>query len=299
MLVLKNLRKEYKNVTAVDNISFSIEKGKIFGLLGPNGAGKTTTIRMILNIIKPTEGEILYNGSPINETFFRSVGYLPEERGLYKKSKVIDIINYLGELKGLSKQEALISGAFWMEKLEIAPNKNSKLEELSKGNQQKVQFIAAVLHDPEALILDEPFSGFDPLNQQIIKDIIVDFARNGKIIILSTHQMDVAEKLCNQIFLINKGKEVLSGSLFDIRKKYGSNSILIEFDDDPSKIKGIAGITHSDIFSNYAEVQIDNGISAMDFIKKAADCVNLKGFSIIEPTLNKIFIEEIKKDSAN
>lgn len=297
MLVLKDVIKEYKNVTAVNNISFSIEKGKIFGLLGPNGAGKTTTIRMILNVIKPTSGEITFNGKIIDNDFQGIVGYLPEERGLYKKSKVIDIIIYLGELKGLTKKLAEENSLFWLKKLDIINYKHTKLEELSKGNQQKIQFIAAILHNPEVLILDEPFSGFDPVNQQLVKDIIVDLAKEGKIIILSTHQMDIAEKLCNQIFLINKGKEVFSGQLFDIKKNFGSDTIKIEFDDDSHKLNNIPGILHSDIFSNYAELQLAENISTNDFIKTAADIINLKGFSIIEPSLHRIFIEEIKKDA--
>lgn len=297
MLVLKNVIKEYKNVTAVNNISFSIEKGKIFGLLGPNGAGKTTTIRMILNVIKPTSGEITFNGKIIDNDFQGIVGYLPEERGLYKKSKVIDIIIYLGELKGLTKKQAEENSLFWLKKLDIINYKHTKLEELSKGNQQKIQFIAAILHNPEVLILDEPFSGFDPVNQQLVKDIIVDLAKEGKIIILSTHQMDIAEKLCNQIFLINKGKEVFSGQLFDIKKNFGTDTIKIEFDDDSHKLNNIPGILHSDIFSNYAELQLAENINTTDFIKTAADIINLKGFSIIEPSLHRIFIEEIKKDA--
>jgi len=297
MLVLKNVIKEYKNVTAVNNIAFSIEKGKIFGLLGPNGAGKTTTIRMILNVIKPTSGEITFNGKIIDNDFQGIVGYLPEERGLYKKSKVIDIIIYLGELKGLTKKQAEENSLFWLKKLDIINYKHTKLEELSKGNQQKIQFIAAILHNPEVLILDEPFSGFDPVNQQLVKDIIVDLAKEGKIIILSTHQMDIAEKLCNQIFLINKGKEVFSGQLFDIKKNFGTDTIKIEFDDDSHKLNNIPGILHSDIFSNYAELQLAENINTTDFIKTAADIINLKGFSIIEPSLHRIFIEEIKKDA--
>lgn len=297
MLTLHGLRKEYKNVTAVNGISFSVEPGKIFGLLGPNGAGKTTTIRMILNVIRPNTGFIQYKGKNIDEAFNRLTGYLPEERGLYKKSKVIDIITYLGQLKGLTKNQAEANSFLWLKKLGISEYKTAKLETLSKGNQQKIQFIVAVLHNPEVVILDEPFSGFDPMNQQLVKDIIVALANEGKIIILSTHQMDVAEKLCNQIFLINKGKEVLSGALYDIKKKYGSNTVKIEYDDDPAKINTLPGIIHSDIFSNYAEIQLSEDIKPAEFLTTAISKMNLKGFTIIDPSLNKIFIEEINKDT--
>jgi ABC-2 type transport system ATP-binding protein len=299
MLVLEGLRKEYKNLTAVDEISFSVEPGKIFGLLGPNGAGKTTTIRMILNIIKPSSGTITYNGEIINHAFDKLTGYLPEERGLYKKSKVIDIIVYFGQLKGLSKIEAISNAQLWLKKLEIEDLKERKSGELSKGNQQKIQFIIATLHNPEVLILDEPFTGFDPVNQQLIKNIIVSLAQQGKIIILSTHQMDTAEKLCKQIFLINKGKEVLSGSIAEIKKKYASNTVRIEYENASDKISALPGVVQADVFNNYAEVQLENNIAPEQFLKTIINQISLKGFSIIEPSLNKIFIDEIKKDFDN
>ena len=201
MLVLEELRKEYKNLTAARRNFFFRRAWEHFcDFWDQTGAGKTTTIRMILNIIKPSSGTITYNGKIINHAFDRLTGYLPEERGLYKKSKVIDIIVYFGQLKGLSKTEALSNAQLWLKKLEIENLKERKSGELSKGNQQKIQFIIATLHNPEVLILDEPFTGFDPVNQQLIKNIIVSLAQQGKIIILSTHQMDTAEKLCKQIF---------------------------------------------------------------------------------------------------
>ncbi|MBE2280207.1 MAG: ATP-binding cassette domain-containing protein, partial [Ignavibacteriaceae bacterium] len=201
MLQIKDIVKQYKDVTAVNGISFNVEPGKIFGLMGPNGAGKTTTIRMIMNIIEPSSGTILYNGEPVAGNIKNIVGYLPEERGLYKKSKVSEVIAYMGALKGADKRTIEKRTDEWLSKLEITGYKNKKIEELSKGNQQKIQFICSVIHDPEILVFDEPFSGFDPINQQNVKDIIMDFVKQGKIIILSTHQMDLAEKLCESIFL--------------------------------------------------------------------------------------------------
>jgi len=208
MLVVQNLRKEYTNTVAIDDITFTLQPGKIFGLIGPNGAGKTTTIRIILNIIKPTSGVVLFDGKPMDRSCQNITGYLPEERGLYKKSRTIDVIVYLASLKNISSHKALQLANDWLAKLDILEAKNKKIEELSKGNQQKIQFITSVIHDPKILILDEPFTGFDPINQQLIKETILSLANAGKIIVLSTHQMDLAEKLCNDIFLINNGKEV-------------------------------------------------------------------------------------------
>jgi len=210
MLLVKNLTKKFKNSVAVNNLSFNVVPGKIFGLLGPNGAGKTTTIRTVLNIIKPTSGTIIFNGKPITNQFFNQIGYLPEERGLYRRSKVIDVLKYFAELKNLSSTKAIKTADNWLKRLKIEHYRNKRIEELSKGNQQKIQFITAVFHDPDLLILDEPFTGFDPINQQEIKELILSFVSSGKIIILSTHQMDTAEKLCDEILLMNNGKEVTS-----------------------------------------------------------------------------------------
>jgi ABC-2 type transport system ATP-binding protein len=296
MLSVENLVKEFQNVTAVDNISFKVEEGKIFGLLGPNGAGKTTTIRTVLNIIKPSSGEITFEGKPLTDEFFNIIGYLPEERGLYKKSRVIDSILYFAELKNMSRSKALEQAGYWLEKLEAGEYRNKRVQELSKGNQQKIQFIISVIHNPKLLILDEPFSGFDPINQQLIKETILSFVDSGKIIILSTHQMETAEKLCSEIFLMNEGKEVLSGSLAQIKRKYGGNNIKIEFSGDASFIKNLGFIKNADIYSNYAEVQMKNSTLPSDLLRAIMDKINITSFSVIEPTLNKIFIDAVKKN---
>jgi ABC-2 type transport system ATP-binding protein len=297
MLIVENLVKEFKNVRAVNNISFKIDEGKIFGLLGPNGAGKTTTIRIVLNIIKPTSGSITFEGKPVTNEFFNIIGYLPEERGLYKRSKVIDSILYFAKLKNIPKQKALQEADYWLKKLDATEYRDKKLQELSKGNQQKIQFIISVIHNPKLLILDEPFTGFDPINQQLIKETILSFVDSGKIIILSTHQMETAEKLCSEIFLINKGREVVSGSLNQIKKKYGSNNIKIEFSGDASFIKALPFVKQADIYSNYAEIQMTDGIPPHELIKSAIDKINISSFSVIEPTLNKIFIDVINEST--
>ena len=285
MLIVKNLVKEFKNIRAVDNISFKVEEGKIFGLLGPNGAGKTTTIRIALNIIKPTSGSISFEGKPVTNEFFNVIGYLPEERGLYKRSKVIDSIIYFAELKNMSRKKALEEADYWLKKLEAAEYRDNKLQELSKGNQQKIQFIISVIHNPKLL------------NQQLIKETILSFVDSGKIIILSTHQMETAEKLCSEIFLINKGKEVVSGSLSQVKKKYGGNNIKIEYSGDASFIKNLHFVKQVDIYSNYAEIQMKDGILPAELLKAVVDKINISSFSVIEPTLNKIFIDVINEST--
>ncbi|NWF51198.1 MAG: ATP-binding cassette domain-containing protein [Ignavibacteriaceae bacterium] len=299
MLSVKNLVKEFNGLTAVNNISFQVDEGKIFGLLGPNGAGKTTTIRTILNIIKPTQGEILFDNKKISNDFFNIIGYLPEERGLYKKSKVIDVIRYFGELKNMSADSVQKEAKQWLEKLEMTDYVNKKVEELSKGNQQKIQFITSVIHNPKLLILDEPFSGLDPINQQMIKEKILDFVTSGKIIILCTHQMETAEKLCSEIFLMNSGKEVLSGSISKIKKQFGGNNVKLEYDGDASFISNLPFVIHADIYNNYAEVQLKDSFKPSEFLKAVVEKVSVSQFSVIEPTLNKIFIDSISKSAGN
>ncbi len=297
MLVVENLIKNFRDVTAVNNISFKIEPGKIFGLLGPNGAGKTTTIRTVLNIIKPTSGSISFNGKQITSDFFNKIGYLPEDRGLYKKSRAVDVISYFAGLKNLDKKSIAEAIDYWLDRMSIENYRLKKIEELSKGNQQKIQFIIAVIHNPQILILDEPFSGFDPINQQLIKEILLSFVNSGKIIMLSTHQMETAERLCSDIFLINKGKEVCSGSLAAVKKKFGGNFVKIEYQGDGSVLNTLDGVINIDSYSNYAEVQLDDGILPSDFLRLAAGKLNITQFSVMEPTLNKIFIDVIKQSS--
>jgi len=295
MLEIINLRKEYSATTAVDDITFKAEAGKIFGLLGPNGAGKTTTIRIILDILKPTSGEVRFYGKAIDNEFLNKTGYLPEERGLYKKSRVIDIIRYFAELKNIPAAQGIASGIEWLNKFDIIQYKDRKLEELSKGNQQKIQFITSILHNPDILILDEPFSGFDPINQQIVKDILIDFVNSGKIIILSTHQMELAEKLCHEIFLIDNGKEVVSGNINEVRKRYGKNSVKVEFTGDISFVNSLPYVLELNAYNNYAEVELRENTPPNVFLQDLINRIEIRNFNIVEATLNKIFIDLIKK----
>lgn len=297
MLEVKNLVKVYKNVVAVDGISFRVKPGKIFGLLGPNGAGKTTTMRMILNIIKPTKGEIIFEDKISNENFLNEIGYLPEERGLYRKSKVIDLLLYFAALKNMNKINAKSEAINWLMKLDIKNLMNRKIEELSKGNQQKIQFISSVLHNPKILVLDEPFTGFDPINQQEIKNYILEFVSTGRILILSTHQMDTAEKLCSEIFLINKGKEICSGELSEIKRKFGGNHIRIGFDGNTKFLNNHQQVIHQEIYNNYADVHLSDNANPHVFLKSIIDKITITHFSVVEPSLNKIFIDKVNHSS--
>jgi len=297
MLLVNNLVKRFNSTLAVDNVSFQVMPGKIFGLIGPNGAGKTTTIRTILNIIKPTSGEIIFNGNPITNEYYNIIGYLPEERGLYKRSKVVDVLVYFASLKSMNKNEAIDRTDFWLKKLKIPDLRDKKIEQLSKGNQQKVQLISAIIHNPQLLILDEPFTGFDPINQQEVKDLILDFLSEGKTIILSTHQMDLAEKLCEDILLINKGRNVNSGKLSDIKKNFGGNNIRIMFSGSNEFLNQFPEIIKYDYYKNFTDVQLRDEIKPSEFLRKLIEKVDVFHFSIIEPTLNKIFIDLIKQNS--
>jgi ABC-2 type transport system ATP-binding protein len=297
MLVVQNLIKEYNDVIAVNNLSFTVNEGKIFGLLGPNGAGKTTTIRTVLNILKPTSGSITFNDKPITRDFFNIIGYLPEDRGLYKKSKVLDVIIYFAVLKNMPHSAAHKQMEFWLDKLEINRYKNKKIEELSKGNQQKVQFITSVIHNPKLLILDEPFSGFDPINQQIIRETILSFVDEGKLIILSTHQMEIAEKMCTDILLMNKGKEVCNGSLSQLKRNFGGNMVELGFEGNREIIKNLNYVKGIDTYNNFAEIQLEDSVEPYTFLRDVADKLKVNHFKIVEPTLNKIFIDMIKQSN--
>jgi ABC-2 type transport system ATP-binding protein len=297
MLTVNNLVKRFNSTLAVDNISFTVKPGKIFGLLGPNGAGKTTTIRTILNIIKPTSGEIIFNDNPISYEYYNVIGYLPEERGLYKRSKVIDVLVYFAALKNLSRKAAINSADTWLKKLNISEYRDKKIEQLSKGNQQKVQLIAAIIHNPSLLILDEPFTGFDPINQQEVKDLILSFVSEGKTIILSTHQMELAEKLSEDILLINKGRSVSSGKLSVIKKNFGGNNIRLGFSGNNISLNQFPEIIKYDNYNNYSEIQLKEDIIPSEFLKKMIEKIEVNHFSIVEPSLNKIFIDLIKKSS--
>jgi ABC-2 type transport system ATP-binding protein len=250
---------------------------------------------MILDIIKPTAGEILIDGKPAGKDFHNITGYLPEERGLYKKSPILDIVKYFAGLKGVPAAVAERSAKNWLEKLDIQDYKKRKVQELSKGNQQKVQFIISVIHDPQVLVLDEPFSGFDPINQEIVRDEIIRLKAEGKTIILSTHQMDMAEKMCESIFLINKGKEVCHGQINEVKRNFGKEFIKIEYTGDATFIKNLPEVKTADLYGNFGEIELNHGVTTDSLLPKIYTSLQLRSFSIEAPTLNRIFIDTIKQ----
>ncbi|MCX6120666.1 MAG: ATP-binding cassette domain-containing protein [Ignavibacteriales bacterium] len=293
MLKISNLRKEYDNVVAVDGVSLEVKRGELFGLLGPNGAGKTTTIRTVLNIIQPDSGEIRFDGKPFTQEMWNSIGYLPEERGLYRKSKIINTILYFASLKGLAAKQAKPLAFYWLERFGLKNEGHRKIEELSKGNQQKVQLILSILHRPELLILDEPFTGLDPVNQVLLKDVLLELRQQNTAIVFSTHQMEQVEKMCDNICLINKGKPVLSGELFEIKKQYGTNSIHLEYEGDGEFLKSFSFIRRADVYQNYAELELTDISKSSELLVSLNGKLSLRKFEIVEPSLNSIFINVV------
>jgi ABC-2 type transport system ATP-binding protein len=293
MLNVVNLRKAYDTVVAVDGVSLEVQRGELFGLLGPNGAGKTTAIRTILNIIAPDSGTITFDGKPFTPGMWDLIGYLPEERGLYRKSKILNTILYFASLKGVSEREAKARAYTWLDRFGLKESAFRKVEELSKGNQQKIQLIISILHNPQLLILDEPFSGLDPVNQILLKDILMELRQQNVAIVFSTHQMEQVEKMCDNICLINKGKLVLSGSLRDVKKRYGTNSLRIEFEGDGEFLKKSPLVKRADVYQNYAELELVDIKKSRELLSKLDDKLNLRKFEIVEPSLNSIFINVV------
>lgn len=297
VLSISGITKKFGDLTAVKDLSLKLSKGVICGLLGPNGAGKTTTIRMIMNIIIPDRGEIKILGKKMDEKLKEMIGYLPEERGLYPKMKVDDLLSFFAGIKGISKKEAKKIINYWLERLEIADWKTKKINELSKGMQQKIQFIITIFNDPQLLILDEPFIGLDPINTELFKDIILELKQKGKTILFSTHIMEQAEKLCDEICLINKGENILSGKLSQIKRNFGKNTVIVEYQGDGDIFRNSADIAKYNDYGNYVELELKEEVESQSFLKKIIDKVNIQKFEVMEPSLNQIFIESVKKSS--
>jgi ABC-2 type transport system ATP-binding protein len=293
MLTAHNLRKQFTTVLAVDDVSLEVQRGRIFGLIGPNGAGKSTTIRMLLNITVPDSGTIAYDGAPFNDAVRNKIGYLPEERGLYKKNGLMDSIVYFATLRGMDSTMAKKKGMEWLERFDLQAYAKGKIEELSKGNQQKAQFITTILHDPELIILDEPFSGLDPVNQIVMKNVLQELKQKGKAVIFSTHQMDSAEKLCDEICLINKGKIVLEGTLKDVKQKFGTNSLHLEYDGDGKFLASLPFVKKSTVYENYAELVLKNDTSSREIMDAVTPKLDLRKFEFMEPSLNSIFLNVV------
>ena len=295
-LKIEKVSKYFGEKLAVDNISFEINKPGVFGLLGTNGAGKSTTIRMMLGILKKDSGEITWNGKKVERKNV-NFGYLPEERGIYPKSKIYEQLLYFAELKGMKKEDASKEIDYWMDKLKVSEYKNMTAEKLSKGNQQKVQFITAILNDPELIVLDEPFSGLDPVNTELLKEVILELVEKGKYIVMSSHQMTSIEEFCSDVVIINKGKTVLKGNLKEIKDTYKANRLIINTKQDiTAEIKELNLNIEKNIDNNY-EIKIENEEIAHTLLKNLVNKnIEIDKFELKKPTLNDIFIESQNDD---
>src|SRR5579864_9051875 len=295
---LNKVRKSYDRFVAVDDLSFSIAEGTVFGLLGPNGAGKTSTIRMMIGITVPDSGEVRMFGRPFTRTSLQRVGYLPEERGLYKKMKVLDHLIFLGRLHGLDAGTARQRSLTWSQKLEISGWLDKKVEELSKGMQQKIQFIATLLHEPDFIIMDEPFGGLDPVNTGLLKDVLLEMKQKGKTILFSTHRMDQVEKLCDSICLINRGRSVLQGDLKKIKSQYGKRNVQIEYEGNGSFLEHSSLVSAYNNYGNYVEVRLAPNADPQQLLRVVAEHSRVSKFELMEPSLEQIFIETVGKTDA-
>ena len=292
-LKLENVSKKFGTKLVVDNINFEMNRPGVFGLLGTNGAGKTTTIRMILGIITKNNGNITWNNKEVNRKSV-NFGYLPEERGIYPKTKIIDQLMYFASLKGMNKIEAKKGIMKWASKLKVEEYLEMPAEKLSKGNQQKIQFITSILHNPELIVLDEPFSGLDPVNTEILKNIILELVKEGKYIIMSAHQMSVIEEFCSDILILNKGKTVLQGNLEEIKKEYPANRVTIEVEDDIDKLISKQKLVIENHVNNNYVIKINNESDAHKLLNELIkNKVLINKFVIEKPTLNDIFIEKV------
>lgn len=297
-LEIENISKRFGDFYAVKNLSFNIPKASIYGLLGPNGAGKTTTIRMVMNIIIPDEGAIKILDGKMDEGMKQRVGYLPEDRGLYPKMKVGEILLFLADLKGLKRQEARKRIDFWLERFDLADWKQKKVEELSRGMQQKLQFIATVIHQPEIIILDEPFAGLDPINTKLLKDIMLEMRGKGGTIIFSTHRMEQIEMICDSICLINKAERVLEGNLNQIKKQYGKNTVVLDYEGDAGFIKNFPETDKIDDYGKFMEIKIKEQTDPQDLLNKLVGRIKINKFEVREPSLNAIFIDIVGEKNA-
>ncbi len=296
---MDRVSKSFGDVRAVQDLSFLVKERQIFGLLGPNGAGKTTTIRMIMQILLPDQGSISIFDKPLSQTLLDQIGYLPEERGLYPKMKVIDAVTFFGEIHGVDHSESIRRANKLLERFELHAWRSKKIEELSRGMQQKLQFICTILHKPKLLILDEPFTGLDPINTNLMKDVMMELKAEGTTIIFSTHLMEQVEKLCESICLINKGKAILSGSLNEIKSRFGKNRVRLRYEGKADFLKDKTLVDQYDDYGQYVEIGLAKNRTTQELLKHAIDSVTLNQFEIAEPSLNEIFITVVKAEGGS
>ena len=288
---VSHIVKAFADKVAVDDLSFSVSQGEIFGLIGPNGAGKTTTIRMMMDIIKPDSGEVTIFGDKLGEDIKNRLGYLPEERGLYKKLRVIDSIVYLASLKGMDKNSVMGKADRLLNQTGMSASRRKKIEEMSKGMGQIIQFITTIIHDPQLVVLDEPFSGLDPVNTELLRDMFLDLRNQGKAVILSTHQMNQVEELCDRILMVNKGRAVLYGDLAEIKSRYRDNSVLVGCQGDPGEVPGVTG---KRFHKDYFELFLDRETTPQQLLERLVSRgIIINHFEIASPPLNEIFLQVV------
>ena len=292
-LLLSHVTKKFGDFTAVDDLSLEIPQSEMFGFLGTNGAGKTTTFRMILGLLEPSGGEISWGNRPINYSITNQIGYLPEERGLYPKLKVKEQIVYLARLKGMLKQDAAKELEYWLNRFKVPEYENKKVEELSKGNQQKIQFISAVIHKPKLLILDEPFSGLDPLNVELLKDAVRSLKESGTMIVFSSHRMEHVEELCDHLCILQQGRPVVHGSLREIKRAYGRKNLVIHADFPLDFLSTYEGVTTAKVTPEGIHLLIHGEEVAQQVLKDIVGRGFIRKFELEEPSLNDIFIEKV------
>lgn len=299
-LDIENISKKFGDFYAVKNLSFNILQGTVYGLLGPNGAGKTTTIRMAMNIIIPDEGKIRVLDRKMDEEMKERIGYLPEDRDFYPKMKVGQLLLFLAELKGMKKNVARERIDSWLKRFDLDEWKLKKVEELSRGMQQKLQFIATVIHQPDLIILDEPFAGLDPINTKLLKDIMLEMKQEGRTVIFSTHRMEQIEMICDNICLINKAEKVLEGNLSRIKKDYGKNTVVLDYEGETNFIRSFPEIDKIDDYGKFMEIRLKEGADSQVLLQKLVGKITINKYEVREPTLNAIFIEKVgDKDEKN
>jgi len=292
-LVLKGVSKSFADHVAVRDLSLEVPRGSVFGLLGPNGAGKTTTLRMVLNILGVDGGAIEILGRPADQAVRDRVGYMPEERGLYMRMVLEEQLVFMAAIKGIGRKEATRRLGPWLERLGLADWRKRKTGELSKGMQQKAQFIATVLHEPDLIIMDEPMSGLDPVGMDVMRDVMVDLSRRGATIVLSSHQMDTVERLCDRVALIDKGEKVLDGTMSEVKAAHGKNTVVVAFDGDGSFLGSLPGVAKVSDFGQYVEIKMSDGADPQTLLGEVAARLRIRRFEIVEPSLHDIFVETV------
>ncbi len=295
-LVLDGVRKSFAGHQAVKELSLEVPRGSVFGLLGPNGAGKTTTLRMVMNVFAPDAGRIEILGRPADDATRDRIGYMPEERGLYPRMVLEEQLVFLAAIKGVGRAEALRRLGPWLERFSLTDWRKKKTNELSKGMQQKAQFIATVLHEPEILIMDEPMSGLDPVGMDVMRETMLDLRRRGATIVLSSHQMETVEKLCDRVALIDRGTKLLDGSVAEVKAKHGKNTVALAFDGDGAFLETLPGVAKVTDFGQYVEVRLLEGADPQPLLVEAAARLRVRRFEIVEPSLHDIFVETVTRD---